>query len=151
MRALRLLALTLLVTPAIGDAQVTLRPGQYEYTLELNLPVPAEATGAVLSAAGFDKQKKLECVTPEDVKDANDIPGMFAREMGDECKVSDVTTSGNRLSFTATCVDDDVRMTMTSEMTFTADGFTAITKGKDNEGRVSTGRMTARRIGECPK
>jgi ribosomal protein S13 len=130
---------------------VNLQPGQYEYTLEMNLGIPEEGQKAVMDAAGFDKQKKLECLTAEDVKDMKNIAQFFARE-GEEmnCKMTGVKTTGNKVTFNTTCEEDDVKVTSTTEMTFGTNSFTALTKGKDNEGRVTTIKASAKRIGECP-
>jgi len=128
---------------------MSLRPGQYEYTLDMNLGIPAEGQKAVLDAAGFQKQKKLECLTAEDLKDMKNMAHPELAELN--CKISDPKSTGNKMTFTMTCVDDDVRMTMNTEMTFGTDAFTTVTKGKDHEGGVTTAKMSAKRIGECPK
>ena len=131
---------------------VNLRPGQYEYTLEVNLGIPAEGQKAILDAAGFQKQKKLECLTAEDVKDMKNIAQFFAREGEDmNCKMTGLKTAGNKVTFNTTCEEDDVKVTSTTEMTFSTDSFTGLTKAKDNEGRVTTIKASAKRIGECTK
>jgi Protein of unknown function (DUF3617) len=149
MRAPAIGLVFLLLARIVGAAQPAIRPGQYEYTIEMNLGgVPADAPNAVLDAAGFDKQKRLECLTADDLK--GDLTQAFTREMeGSNCKMSDVKTTGNRMTFTTTCEEDGIRMVMTNEMTFDADAFTGVMKGKDNEGRVSTVKMTAKRVGDC--
>lgn len=149
MRALNIVLVVVFLVAAGAAAQVTVRPGQYEVTLDLDLGIPKDAPKAVLDAAGFKNNTKLECFTAEDVK------GGFAKLLADaeeeNCKTTDVKTTGNRMTFTTTCQDDDVRMTMSTEMTFAADSFTGVTRGKDNEGRTTTSRFTAKRVGECPK
>jgi hypothetical protein len=158
MRALILFIIVLLAVAA-AEAQITVRPGQYEYTFEMDLGGPGgkEAMDAVLGAAGAasQKQKTLQCVTAADVKemkDADSIVKVFAREMKEDgCKISDTKTTGNKLTYTATCIEDGSRMTMTTEMTFGAGSFTASTTGKDYEGRPIAGKLSAKRVGECTK
>src|SRR5918999_3415944 len=118
MRTLNILIVVVLLATSVLDAQIAIRPGQYEYTLEMNMGEAKEAGKAVMDAAGFQKNKRRECLTPDDVK--GDIAQVFARgmEMGEECKMANVKTVGNKLTFTTTCVEDELRMTMSSEMTF---------------------------------
>ncbi len=160
MRALKILFTVVLLAPAAAEAQIRVRPGQYEYTIDMNLGGPGgkEAVDAVLGAAGAgsQKQKMLQCVTAEDVKDMNDadsIVKVFARELEEDgnCKISDAKTVGNKLTYTATCIEDGSRMTMTTEMTFSGDSMTTSTKGKDYKGRPITSKIIAKRVGECPK
>jgi uncharacterized protein DUF3617 len=147
-----LLAIVLLV-PAASDAQFTIRPGEYEFEIEMDLGMPGSKEGAkaVFDAAGFQKNKRRECITPDDVKE-KDFTKLIAGEMADaNCKMSDTKTTGNKLTFTMTCAEDDVRTTSTTEMTFGTDTFTSSTKGKDDKGHVMTMKSTAKRIGECKK
>ena len=135
------------------SGQVQLRPGQYEVTLEMNLAgIPTEAQKAVTDAAEFNKNKRLECITAAELKEGKgiDIARLFAREAEEaNCKMSDVKTIGNTLTFTTTCVEDDIRMTMNTEMTFGPDSMTGFTTSKDNEGRTSTVKTRAKRVGDC--
>ena len=146
-------ALSLLILAAslaTADAQTMPRPGQYEVTLDMNLAIPAEAQKAILDAAGIKKQKRMECITAEDLKGANDMAAWFAREAAEaNCKMSDVKSTGNRLTFTTTCQDDDIRMISTTEVTFDGDSFATSTKATDHDGRVSTVKSTAKRVGAC--
>lgn len=150
MRASKILLVAILVVPAAAEAQNTIRPGQYEITAEMDLGIPKEGTNAVMDAAGLKNQKRRECLTADDVK--GDIATMFAREFEEEnCKMSNVKTIGNKTTFTTTCVDDDVSMTMTTEVTFGIDSFTTLTKGKTPEGQPTMAKTSAKRVGDCPK
>jgi ribosomal protein S13 len=148
MRPSTILFVGVLLFPAVAGAQSAVRPGQYEYTIEMNLGIPTDASKAVLDAAGFQNQKKLECLTADELK--GDIAKLMADELAsdDDCKISNVKTTENKLTFTTTCVGD-VQMVMSTEMTFGTDSFSGVTKGKDNEGRVITMKVGARRVGEC--
>jgi hypothetical protein len=160
MRALKVCFVVVLLAPVAADAQIRVRPGQYEYTMEMDLGSGSrEALDAVLNAAGAKrdagKQKMLQCITAEDVKDMQDpnsIVKLFAREIEEDgtCKISDVKTAGNKLTYTVTCVDDGSRMTMATEMTFSGDTMTGVTKG-NMDGRPMSSTLTAKRVGECPK
>jgi hypothetical protein len=143
-----LLAIVLLV-PAASEAQFAIRPGEYEYEMEMDFGKPggAEAGKAVIDAAN----KRRECITPEDVKE-KDFMKLMAAEMEDaNCKMSDTKTVGNKLTFTTTCVEDGMRIVSTSEMTFGTDVFTGVTKAKDDKGREMTMKVSAKRIGECKR
>jgi hypothetical protein len=141
--------LVVVVLASVGEAQLAIRPGQYELTVEMNLGgIPADAPKAVLDAAGFQKQKKLECLTAADVK--GDITQMLMREMADSnCKMSDLKWAGSRVTFTTTCAEDDIRMVMNHDVTVGTDSFTSVAKGQDNKGNVSTVKTSARRVGDC--
>lgn len=150
MRALPTVLIVVLLATAGAVAQIAIRPGQYEVTLSLDLAVPKDASKAVLDAAGFKGQKRLECITAEDLK------GGVLKLLNDEaqdadCNTSDVKTTGNRMTFTTTCQDDDVRMTMSTEMTFSGDSFTGVTKGKTPDGQMTTAQFSATRVGDCAK
>lgn len=143
-----LFAVVTLASTLVG-AQAAIRPGQYEVTLDMKIGgVPGEASKAVLDAAGFQNQKRLECFTADDVK--GDMRSMFAREMeGSNCKMSDAKTTGNKMSFDIACDEDGIKMTGTTEITFGVDSFSTVGTMKDSEGRLSTVRSTAKRVGEC--
>ena len=64
MRALNIVLVVVFLVAAPAAAQVTVRPGQYEVTLDLDLGIPKDAPKAVLDAAGFKNDTKLECFTP---------------------------------------------------------------------------------------
>jgi hypothetical protein len=106
----------------VTAAQVTLRPGQYEYTIDMKLAgAPKEAGQAVLDAAGLKGQKKLECITPDEARQAKEnAVSFFTKEMVEDqnCKVSDAKVSGNTLTFSTTCVEDGEKTTIHSATTF---------------------------------
>jgi hypothetical protein len=128
-----LFAGVLLVPLASGAQQLPIRPGQYEYTIE-----------------GFENQKTLECLTAADLK--GDLAEVFAREADDlQCTASEIKPAGNRMTFITTCRQGDLHVTMNTEMTFATDAFTVISRGKDLAGQMSTTKLSAKRVGECPK
>jgi hypothetical protein len=137
----------------VVTAQVALRPGQYEYTMDMKIAgAPQEAAQAVFDAAGLKGQKKLECITPDEARQAReDAVKFFTKEMAQEedCKVSDSSLSGAKLTFTLTCVDDGEKSTVRSETTFGVDSFLSVGTMKDSEGRTSTMSISAKRVGDC--
>jgi hypothetical protein len=145
------LAGIVLLAPTVVGAQIAIRPGEYEYTVDMKMTVPKEAAAAVLDAAGFKDQKRRECITADQARQAKeDIVKFFAQEMQMEnCKMSDVKIGGNKLSFTSTCVEDGMKMVMNTEMTFGVDSFSGISTLKGAGGLASTTTTTAKRVGEC--
>ena len=125
----------MLAAGAQVEAQVSLRPGLYERTLE------TEADGA----AG--KHKDTLCISPEDAKDM--VKTIAAAGAETSCKVSDVkTAAGGRLTFKMTCKDDDGTSSYSNDVTYGPDWYTNVSKGKTSHGDV-TSRVNAKRIGEC--
>ncbi len=151
MRGSTIVIVALVLLAAVVGAQVAIRPGQYEYVLDMKMTVPKEAAKAVLDAAGFKDQKRLECITPDQAQQAKtDVAKFFAQEMElQNCTLSDVKTAGNRLSFNSNCVEDGIKMVISTEMTFGADSFTGVSTTKLDDGLLSTTTMTAKRVGEC--
>src|SRR5262245_21506310 len=123
-RRLHRAVLGLILVPAMQllAAQAQPRPGQYEVTLEMKLPVPKDATKAVLDAAGFDKNTRREFITAEELKGPNGLVSYLTREAeAENCKVSNVKSLGNKTTFTTTCEADGIRMTSNTEVTYGAD------------------------------
>jgi Protein of unknown function (DUF3617) len=151
MRASTFLMAVALLNSASAWAQVTIRPGQYEFTIDMKMAVPKEAQKAVLDAAGFNRQqKRLECITPDQAKQAKDDVVKFAqREMDvSSCTMSNVKSSATTLTFNMTCKEDNVAMTGTAEFTFAGDSFTSLGTMKSPEG-TSTVKTVAKRVGDC--
>jgi hypothetical protein len=149
MRISRIVLGVVLLASSALDGQAVIRPGQYEYSIEMSMGDAQQAGKAVTDAAGFRKNKRRDCITPSEAK--GDPAQVFAREMdmGDSCKMSNVKTSGNKMTFTTTCAEDGLRMTMNTEMTFAGDSFGGVTTSKDQDGKVMTMKMSAQRIGDC--
>lgn len=131
-------------------AQPSMRPGLYEFTVEIGGTIPGEAGKAVLDAAGLNKQVNRECVTPEAVKGS--LAEVFAREMVEDgnCKMSNVKTTGNKVTFTTTCDEDGERMVGTNEFTINGDNISGQARMTGADMTV-TMRITGKRIGACPQ
>lgn len=145
MRTLKLLApLAVVAMTLLAAAQtVNLRPGKYETTAEMDMP-----------GMKMPPLKDVQCITAEDLKDLS--KAMIEKAMTDpeeaiNCKVSNYKVTGNKVTFDTTCEEDGMKITSTSELTYTRESYTGIMKSKDDKGRVTTIRTTAKRIGECGK
>jgi hypothetical protein len=117
---------------------VNIRPGKYEVTATIDMPGMKMAP-----------QKDEECITAADLKDFS--KKLIDPEMMQSCKVSNYKLVDNKLTFNVTCKEDDIEMNGTTEMTFASESFTNLMVMKDNKGRVTTIKGTAKRIGECVK
>jgi len=118
---------------------VNIRPGEYEITVDIQTTQPGAPKGPI---------KRVECVTPEDVKDA---ANMFGGGNVENCKISDVKSTGNKTRFNTTCDEGGRKMTGSSEMTFGNDIVEQTSTMKDDQGRVVTAKLFAKRLGECRK
>ena len=151
MRASTILVAVVLLMSASAGAQVTIRPGQYEFTIDMKMAVPKEAQSAVLDAAGFNRQqKRMECITADQSRQAKeDVVKFIQREMDmSSCTMSNIKLNGSTLTFNMTCKEDNVAMTGSSEFTFAADSFTSMGTMK-TPGGDSTVKTVARRVGDC--
>jgi hypothetical protein len=138
-----LLVSTLIIASlASGSAQIQLRPGQYEMTADMDL------AGTKMT------HKDTNCITADDLKDVSPA-GMtkLFLEADDEkaCKITDSKMSGNTLTFSSVCEADGLKMISTAEITIAAESWTSLMTMKDNKGRTTTIKTTAKRIGECKK
>ena len=112
-RQLSIIAAIALASAAIAWSQTSMRPGEYEITVEMQLP----------GIPGAQKATQTNCLSDEE---ARDFQSLIVGEMGgiEGCTFSNVQTSGSKITWDTKC--DDV--TGASELTFVSDGFTAITK-----------------------
>lgn len=146
MKTVSVIALAMLAT-AIVIAQSSMRPGQWEMSMQMQMPnMPAGVQMPVT--------KTVLCISPDQAKDpANAIPRQSGRGRAtgkDDCKMTDMKTSGNTLTWSMTCTSPE-KMTATNEMTFTGDdSFTSTMKMVMAQGEMTT-KTTAKRIGDCTK
>jgi len=151
MRTLRLVLAVSLV-PVAAEAQLTVRPGLYEMTIEVVSSGGEMQRGMeAFLGATLEGGKMLKCVTAEDVRGG--LAQALAREVAEDgmCRLSDVKTAGDRMTYVLTCEEDGVRMVMQNELTVRGnDAFTAVTKVTDADGITTTMKLTAKRVGDCP-
>ena len=124
--------------PCAFAQTVNIRPGKYEVSATMDMPGMKMAP-----------QKDEECITAADLKDFS--KKLLDPEMMEGCKVSNYKVVDNKLTFNLSCKEDDLEMSGTTEMTFASESFTNLVTMKDNKGRVTTIKGTAKRIGECTK
>jgi hypothetical protein len=103
----------IVLAAASAWGQASMRPGQYEITVEMQLP----------GVPGAQKVTQSDCLSEDEARNFQQI---IMEEMGgiEGCTFSNVVTSGNKITWDTAC--DDV--TGTSELTVVNDGFTAVTK-----------------------
>ena len=149
MKTVSVIALAMLATVAV-IAQTGMRPGQWEMSMQMQMPnMPNMPAGFQMPT-----QKTTVCITPEQAKDpASAVPRQSGRGRGtgkDDCKMSDMKTSGSTMTWSMACTTPD-KMTATGEMTFTGDdSFTNTMKMVMAQGEMTT-KTTGKRIGDCTK
>jgi hypothetical protein len=144
------MAAFLVASSAVGSAQIKLRPGEYETTIELNMAGVSREEQQALAGLLNQKQISRQCKTADEVGDAANFAKALAQEGSDlNCKISDTRTSGNKMTFVSTCLQDGERMTSSNEVTFGPDTYTVVMIAKDGADQTSTFKITSKRIGEC--
>ena len=147
-RRLAIFWVVLFATIAATAAQIQLQPGEYEIALEIDRTV---SRGAHYEA-GFQKDKKVDCFTADQLKGPTEIAKLFTSEAEEaNCTKPDVKTTGNKMTIATTCQDRGVRTSSNTEFTFGPDLITIRTEVRDDTGAASTISITATRIGECKK
>lgn len=68
----------------------------------------------------------------------------------EDCATSNLKTSGNKVTFTLTCGTGDDRVLSDNEITVVGDTITTVAVSRF-DGKVSSLKGTAKRVGECPK
>jgi hypothetical protein len=124
-------------------AQGSMRPGQWETTMQMEMPG---------SPIQMPAMKSARCITPEDAKDpSRSLPtGPQGRgNQKSDCKVSDYKTSGSTVTWKMTCSSPEP-MTGTGEMTYTGDTAYNGTMKMDMQGRGMTMKISGMRVGDCP-
>jgi hypothetical protein len=120
MRANKILVALLLLALAATAAwaQLALRPGKYNVTMELTLP------GAPIS----NTQEDTDCLSADDAKD---LVKAMMRELTSEqsCTASNVKTAGNKLTFDASCTMQGAVVSANTELTIKSDtSYAAVMK-----------------------
>lgn len=143
MRCVSAVVLCLVLTGASvadGWAQIRIRPGQYEQTIEIDEP----------GASGPAKRTELDCITPDQAKD---VGGYVTQELASElpadgeCRPPNTETTGTTMIVEIACSLDGTRLASRTEMTFGADWFTSVMR-MTIDGQVSTWRGRAKWIAE---
>jgi hypothetical protein len=130
-----LVVLTVAASPAV--AQNSMREGQWEVTMQMEMPgMPMQ----------MPPMKNMQCVTKEQLKD----PGNALPKGPDskDCKVSDYKNEGNKVTWKMACTGSQ-KMTGSGELVFNGDSYDgAITMTMDPQGQMKM-KLSGKRVGDC--
>jgi hypothetical protein len=128
-------ATIVLAGTVVAWAQVSLEPGEYQLAAEVQIPGSQQSR----------KATSVDCLTPGE---AQDFQSLMLRELASEdtCKVSNLQTGADRITFDTACDFGALRSTATTDITFGSDWYKAIVRTELN-GAVSTSTIDAKRIG----
>ena len=136
-----LLASTFLVVVTVIAvvAQSPMRPGQWESTMQMQMP-----------GMPMPEMKSSRCITPEQLqKDpASGLPN-GAMDRSSACKVSDYKQTGNTVSWKMACAGEQA-MSGEGELTFAGDTYTGAIKMVMPQGAMIM-KMSGKRLGDCTK
>ena len=120
-----------------SEAAVDMHEGEWETTMEMKMEGMPKAMPPI---------KRKQCITKD-----NMIPQH--RQGNKNCKVKSQKLVGNKLTWTAECVDRGSKTEMQGEITYSGDSYrgniTVREKGTSRQVMVSTGVLSGHRIGEC--
>ena len=138
MRSNRMIVFSLLFVmlaafPAWG---LDLNPGKYEITAKVEMPgMPVN----------MPPQTMTQCLTEQDP-----VPNSSADAQG--CKVTDMSTKGNTVTYTMVCEQQGMKSQTTGQITFNGDAFegtSQTTMGAGAGGMTITTTIKGKRIGNC--
>ncbi|MGE0357231.1 MAG: DUF3617 domain-containing protein [Burkholderiales bacterium] len=144
-------ALALCATAALAQNDLKafaarIKPGLYEYSMEMDM-------GAIAGAPkGMGRQKVTvkHCLTAKDIAD-----GQLGRRDPNskvDCRITDMKMSGNTAHYKFAC-QGDLQMSSDNTVTFTPDGYRMVSRMSMNAGGRAmnmTHDTRARLIGPCP-
>ena len=119
--------------PAWG---LDLKPGKYEITIK------TEMQG---SNQQMPTHTSTQCMTGEDP-----VPNTSTGAQG--CKITDIHTKGNTVTYTMKCETQGVKTITTGEITYKGDTFEGKTQtkmGTEAGNMVIISNITGKRIGDC--
>jgi hypothetical protein len=130
-----LVVTTVAVSPAL--AQTPMRDGQWEVTMQMEMPgMPMQ----------MPAMKSMQCVTKEQLKD----PGNALPKGPDskDCKVSDYKAEGSKVSWKMACTGAQ-KMSGSGEIAFKGDSYDgAMTMTMDPQGEMKM-KLSGKRVGDC--
>ena len=121
-----------------GTYALDIQEGQYEITFK------SEMKGMPISMPATTVK---QCITQKDP-----VPSQSAA--GQECRITDMKTEGNTVTWAMECTQQGNSMQATGSMTFQGDRFegeTEMKMGPQAGNMVLITRMPGMRIGECEK
>jgi hypothetical protein len=127
------LCMLLAALPAWG---LDLKPGKYEITAKVEMPgMPG----------GMPTQTTTQCLNEQ-----NPVPDSSTGAQG--CKITDMKTKGNTVTYTMECNQQGMKTKSTGEITYNGDSFegtTQTTMGPAAGGMTVTTVVKGKRIGKC--
>ena len=131
--ALSVLCMLLAGLPVWG---FNLKPGKYEITAKVEMPGMPD---------GMPAQKMTQCLNEQ-----NPVPDTSVGAQG--CKITDMKTKGNTVTYSMECNQQGMKTKSTGEMTYNGDSFegTTLTSMGPAAGGVTVKTVVkGRRIGKC--
>jgi hypothetical protein len=126
----RFLGAAALAACTLALAQTSVRPGQYQMTVEMQMPGTPQPMTTTL----------MDCISPDEA--ANFVELMREEMVSVEgCTLSEPSVAGSKISWDTTCAGVSAK----SELTFTDDGFTGTVRSVV-DGKVIIANMQARRL-----
>jgi hypothetical protein len=130
-------AFALLISTSFIFAQV--QEGEWETTINMKME------GLAFSIPSITTK---QCITNDNL-----VPNASPAKGKDTCKVKDQKVTGNKVTWSGTCVDKDQKSEYEGEITYSGSSYQGTMKFKTIEKSGETmsmaGTMTGRRIGEC--
>lgn len=121
-------------------AQSPMRPGNWETTMEMDMPgMPMK----------MPPMKAARCVTQQEIESPNRGLPSGPQKNPNDCKISDYKQSGNTVSWNVACSGQQP-MTGTGELKFNGDAYDGIIKMMMNQQQM-TMKMAGKRLGDCAK
>ena len=128
-----ILCLLLTIMPSWG---LDMNPGKYEITAKM------EMKG---TPGGMPAQTMTQCITKQD-------PAPFGSANAQGCKITDMKTKGNTVTYTMECEQQGMKTKTTGEITYKGDTFEGTSKtemGPAAGGMTVKTKITGKRIGKC--
>jgi Protein of unknown function (DUF3617) len=136
-------AVTALASTAAAWAQtVSVRPGRYETTVEMQMP----GTPAPM------KMKNFDCLSAEEAGDLVKAMNQELAKQGQTCKLANMKMSPGKVTYDATCDLEAGSATATSEMVYSAETFSLAVTMKMPNGATMTMKSNGKWVGAtCQK
>ena len=136
-KASLLVATTVLASAAI--AQISLVPGRYEVTVEMQLPqAPAPMT--------FNS---TDCITADDARDIGELMTKEIAASDEDCEISNLEVTDTKIAFDSMCSVGGAPATGHADITFGADSWNGVMTTQLGGGATLTAKMSGKRVGEC--
>ena len=138
------IVLTLAVAASLTgslQAQGPRRDGRWEVTVQMEMP------GA---PAAMPPMNVTQCITPEEAKNPGSaLPQGPGSSMPDGCKMMDMKTTGNKVSWALKCEGPEA-MSGTGEVVYGDASFEGLMKMMRG-GQTMTMKYSGKRLGDCTK